>query len=250
MGLRETEGIVLKSTDYRDTSRNIRVQTPDFGRISLIAKGVRKPKSKFSGNLEELNYISIAFYYKEDKDLFLLSQSDLLNSYRYIKEDFNKLVIGLAISELVLRTEISRESNVPLFNLLLLVLKKLNEVKKNYLNMYIYFVITFLKINGYQIDFSKCLTCGKTETESRWYFSIKNGGIYCSSCHRNNLIINAGMQKYLSKFSLWKIDRIPNVSIVKQEIRGILNLLDKYMSYHIDGYKEPKSLEYLVKSYE
>jgi len=250
MGLRKTEGIILKSIDYGETSRIIRLQTPKFGKISLIAKGAKNPKSKFTGTLEELNYISIVFYYKEDKDLFVLSQCDVINPNRYIKEDFNKLIVGFAITELILKSESGGETSVALFNLLLRILKELDEVKKNYINLYIYFVLAFLNINGYQLVLKTCLSCGSAETKSKWYFSITDGGFYCSECRSNTSGVDAGIQKTLHKFSSWEINKITNLSISEKEQWNILGILDKYMNYHFEGYQKPGSLEYMVNTHE
>ena len=57
-----TQAIVLKRSNYREADRILRVITPDRGKISLIAKAVRKPKSKLAGGIElfsvnEISYI-------------------------------------------------------------------------------------------------------------------------------------------------------------------------------------------------
>ena len=225
MGLRKTEAIVLKSIDYGETSKIVKLQTPKFGKISVIAKGAKKPKSKFSGYLEELNYISIVFYYKEEKELFLLSQCDLIKPNLKIKEDLNKITIAFAVVELLLRTEISEESHVGMFNLLLRVLKELNDIKKYYTNIYIYFILYFLKLSGYQMDFSRCLKCKKTQTKEKWNFSIENGGLYCSDCLESGFNVDIGIQKVMHKFSFWELDRLINLALSEKEYGRILHML-------------------------
>jgi len=247
MGIRKTEAVILKSIDYGETSKIIRVQTPKYGRISLLAKGAKSPKSKFGGFLEELNYVSVVFYYKEDKDLFIVSQCDLINPNKKIKEDFNKLGVGFALSELILKSDNSEESNQALFNLLIRLLKELNTTQKGYINLYIYFLLKYMKINGYEINFKSCLSCGKSESREKWYLSIKDGGIYCSECGTGNFDITVGIQKLLYKFSCWEMDRIINFSLSEQDKKTILNLMDNYMNYHVEAYQKPKSLEYMVQ---
>ena len=63
MGLKSTSGIVLKTFSYGDTSKIIRCYTRDFGKISLIAKGVKTSKTLQIGYLEPINCISIDLYY-------------------------------------------------------------------------------------------------------------------------------------------------------------------------------------------
>ena len=48
----KTEGIVLRSLRYGEADRILHVYTPERGRVSAIAKGVRKTRSRFGGRLE------------------------------------------------------------------------------------------------------------------------------------------------------------------------------------------------------
>jgi DNA repair protein RecO (recombination protein O) len=48
----KTEGIVLRSMRYGEADRILHLYTPGRGRVSAIAKGVRKTKSRFGGRLE------------------------------------------------------------------------------------------------------------------------------------------------------------------------------------------------------
>ena len=63
MGLKSTSGIVLKTFSYGDYSKIIRCYTLDFGKISLIAKGVKTSKNLLIGFLEPINCISIDLFY-------------------------------------------------------------------------------------------------------------------------------------------------------------------------------------------
>ncbi|MFH1792345.1 MAG: DNA repair protein RecO, partial [Patescibacteria group bacterium] len=52
-----TEAIILATKDYSEADRILVVYTKDFGKLSLIAKGVRKTTSKKRGHLEIFNYL-------------------------------------------------------------------------------------------------------------------------------------------------------------------------------------------------
>jgi DNA repair protein RecO (recombination protein O) len=58
-----TQAIILSRTDYGEADRILTVLTPDYGKLRLLAKGVRKVKSKLAGGIElfsvsEITYIS------------------------------------------------------------------------------------------------------------------------------------------------------------------------------------------------
>jgi DNA repair protein RecO len=67
-----TKGIVLSRRDYQEADRILSVLTPDNGKVSLIAKGVRKPKSKLAGGIELFSVSQLTY---------LPSHNDLKTSY-------------------------------------------------------------------------------------------------------------------------------------------------------------------------
>ena len=57
----QTEGIVLSRTDYGEADRIINILTPEQGKIALMARGVRKPKSKLAGGIELFSISDISY---------------------------------------------------------------------------------------------------------------------------------------------------------------------------------------------
>jgi len=58
----KTKGIIIKKVNFRETSIILDVLTSEFGVISVIAKGIRKQKSKDTGLLEILNELELNLY--------------------------------------------------------------------------------------------------------------------------------------------------------------------------------------------
>ena len=69
MALEKTKAVVLKSFPYGDTSKIARIYTREFGKISVIGKGIRKSKVLQSGYLEPLNYLNLIFYHNTKRQL-------------------------------------------------------------------------------------------------------------------------------------------------------------------------------------
>ena len=66
MNIFKSLAIVLKSENWRETSKILTLFSQRFGKIRVIAKGARDPKSRLAGNLELFSQISIVFYKKEN----------------------------------------------------------------------------------------------------------------------------------------------------------------------------------------
>lgn len=88
-----TQGIVLSRREYQEADRILTVLTPDHGKISLIAKGVRKPKSKLAGGIELFSVSELTFL-PGRSDLKTLVSSRLLQHYGEIVKDITRTMLG------------------------------------------------------------------------------------------------------------------------------------------------------------
>ena len=77
--IESTDAIVLRAIKYGDTSKIVTLYTRRFGKVAVIAKGARSAKSKFGSALEPMSLIQAVFYRKENREVQLLSQADLLH---------------------------------------------------------------------------------------------------------------------------------------------------------------------------
>ncbi len=84
-----TEGLILRRTDYGEADRIITLLTQDFGKINVIAKGVRKQKSKLAGGIE-LFSISEIHFIKGRGSIDTLVSTRLIKYYDYIVKDYDR----------------------------------------------------------------------------------------------------------------------------------------------------------------
>jgi DNA repair protein RecO len=88
-----TQGIVLSRTNYGEADRIITMLTPEHGKIRLMAKGVRKIKSKLAGGIE-LFSVSQITYLPGKRDIHTLISSRLQKHYGQIVHDINRTMLG------------------------------------------------------------------------------------------------------------------------------------------------------------
>lgn len=88
-----TKGIVLTRTNYGEADRIITVLTPDQGKLRLIAKGVRKPKSRLAGGIELFSISDITFI-RGRGDIGTLVSSRLEIHFRHIVEDIDRTMVA------------------------------------------------------------------------------------------------------------------------------------------------------------
>jgi len=90
-----TEAIVLSRTDYGEADRILTLLTPEQGKLSLVAKGVRRHKSKLAGGIELFSVTQITYLPgRASSGLGTLISSRLRTYYRHIVEDINRTMLG------------------------------------------------------------------------------------------------------------------------------------------------------------
>lgn len=102
MNQKITKGIILSRTVYGEADRIITVLTPDYGKIRLMARGVRRVKSKLAGGIE-LFSVSDLTYIEGKGDLGTLISSRLDKYYSDIVKDLDRVQMGYELIKLLNR---------------------------------------------------------------------------------------------------------------------------------------------------
>ena len=187
MSIHRTHAIVLRTRKVRESSKIVVFFTNKCGKISAIAKGSLKPKSKFGSSLELFNRCSIIFYRKENRELHTLSHSETLESYEGIKNDVFKLAYASVAAEMVERLMPVDEQNEALFSLLASALAQISLAERSQLEIILSsYELKTLHLVGYGPELSRCVRCGKPVTGSAW-FGLLSGGVLCPGCSDKDL---------------------------------------------------------------
>jgi DNA repair protein RecO (recombination protein O) len=97
-----TRAIVLRRTNYGEADRIVQLLTPE-GRRSVMARGVRKEKSKLAGGIE-LFAVSDVVLGEGKGDLGILTSAKLVQFYRHILEDYDRLQFGYQVIKRIARS--------------------------------------------------------------------------------------------------------------------------------------------------
>jgi DNA repair protein RecO (recombination protein O) len=88
-----TKAIVLRRTNYGEADRILQVITPDHGKLGVMAKGVRREKSKLAGGIELFSVVDITLI-KGKGDLTTITSARLDTFFTHILEDYDTLQYG------------------------------------------------------------------------------------------------------------------------------------------------------------
>ncbi len=141
-----TEGIVLIRRNFSEADRILSIYSKNYGKLSIIAKGVRKIISKKRGSLEIFSHIKFAS--ARGKNLDIITEVEIINSFNTIRDSLDRVAVAYFFMEAVERTTREDEPNDQVYNLTLIYLKRLRtETKLKKLRMD--FIFELLVILGF-----------------------------------------------------------------------------------------------------
>lgn len=217
------EGIVLSTRDYSESSKILNVLTKEYGIIGVIAKGSKSLKSNLRSVTDKLTYGVFNIYYKENK-LSTLVSVDVINSFKNIKKDITKISFAgflLELSEQVMR----HGENGQVYDLLINSLIKIDE---GFDPLVITNIIEFKYLSnlGVMPVLDSCSICGKKVNIVT--LSSDKGGLVCSDCYRNEIVVDPKTIKLVRMFYYVDISKISKLDISDKCKREINNFLDLY----------------------
>jgi DNA repair protein RecO (recombination protein O) len=245
MPILKTDAVVLRGWKMGETSLILSLYTRDFGKIRVVVKGARSPKSRFKGCLESLSHIRIVYYDKDTRDLQLLSQADLINPHVRIIGDCDRTALGLASSELIDRAVLGRDPFPPVFDLLVSTLDALDRRDGFQEAFFWFFESRFIELMGYKPTWHCCLVCGTSLGFEGGYFQPQNGGLLCRACGSTKGGLDVPGETLEILFWLQKTDADsaghlkPN-AVQKNQIR---RMFDLYFKTHIENMKGLQALK-------
>lgn len=174
------EAIVLKTRDYRETSKIAIFYTKNHGKISALFKGIRKDPKKFATTLDFLTLNEVIFYKKRLSELHLASQCDIKKTFDCLKSDLTKYAIASFCAELIDSITQIEDTHPELFNLLISLLCSLDNDSVSSALIYS-FTIKALILSGFQPHLEGCVVC-RSHIAKHASFSNRLGGLLCDRC--------------------------------------------------------------------
>ena len=98
-----TPAIVLSALKYSESSKIVRLATRDLGVQSAIAKGARRPRSRFGAALQVLSDGQAQLYLRDHRELNTLAAFDLARVPVRLAEDLDRYAAASVLAEIMVR---------------------------------------------------------------------------------------------------------------------------------------------------
>src|SRR5690554_4052561 len=109
----KSEAIILSRKNYSEADRILTLYTKNYGKLTVIAKGVRKPKSRKRGALEVFTQIS--FSAVKGKNMDIITEAVIMDSFDLIRDDLAKISVAYFMMEIINKTSGESEENMMVY---------------------------------------------------------------------------------------------------------------------------------------
>jgi DNA repair protein RecO (recombination protein O) len=247
----ETIATILSTFPYGETSKVARLATRELGVVSVIAKGARRPKSKFGAALQVLTDGQATIHLARHSDLHTLAAFELIQVHEPLAASMDRYAVASALGELMLRFA-PHDRQVPTYEFFSHALSVLEAVPNE--------VVPVLGIRSIwglvkHLGFAPSLrACAREGTPVSWdqeaiAFSPPHGGVLCAGCAR-------GVEtSRLTPADLADLDVLIHgngdlPALADRYLAAHRRLLDRYVRHHLaDGAALPAMTFWVERSW-
>jgi DNA repair protein RecO len=230
-----TKIVVLRMVDYQESSKILTVLSKEHGKIALIAKGAKRPKNKLAGTLENGAVLDVVYYYKQSRSVQTLTEASIHYTSNSFRKDFSKAAILYASLELVGQLVHEHEVNSSVFEFMATFIQWLGDTEVTNPSVFPYVQLRLAEMIGLG------LICQINEIQHASYLNITNGNISDDSEEELSYKLSSNQSRFLLLALTSKSASVLKSGLENGELRQLVNHLDVYFKYHIDGYKDRRS---------
>lgn len=245
MPLVTVDAVILQGFAYSETSRILRLLTAAHGVQSVIAKGARRPRSRYGGILEPFTEGTATFYMKPNRDLHTLRDFELQRSRQGLGRDLIRFGAASLVAEIVLRTGSGQESP-EVFGAVRAALADLETAPAGDVEVmalaHAWALVTTL---GFGPSVERCVHCGTPLPSHRdLYFDYGAGGFLCGECGGGGgagRVVPADARADFAGLVAGRITTLDRTAAHWQ-------LLSRFLAYHLVDAGSLRSLEFLTEA--
>lgn len=234
MSAEKSDGIVLRVVDFSETSCVATIFTRDFGKISGLAKGARRPKGPFESALDLLAHVRLVFLRKSSDALDLLTEAKLERRFRGAERGLARLYAGYYVAELLDALTDDDDPHPELFDAAEQTLRAL-ESDVPPARAVLRFELAALRLLGHWPSLDACVECGKPIAGGeRVSFALVGGGALCPDCRpgqRQVVSLSADARRLLASESISN-----DASWTPRAAGELRGLLSSYLA-HLVGHR-------------
>jgi len=180
----QDEVICLARREFSETSLVLSFMSREHGKISVLAKGVKRPRGKTAGGIDLLDCGQASILLNKE-GLSLLREFLPGRPSPAIRNDLRKWYVALYLAEVVNLGTQELEPSPTIYRLITRAVEKLSEniTSEELIKVLVRGLQKLIEYFGYKPELETCVICHRKLTTKEWlFFSALNGGMVCRDC--------------------------------------------------------------------
>lgn len=228
MALYREQGIVLRTYKLGETDRIVNLLTAGRGKVRAVAKGVRKPGSRFGGRLEPFSHVDLQLY--EGRNLDIVTQAELIDGFAPVRADYALSACGSSMVEAADIIAQEGERSNRLYVLLLDGLRQLERPPQWPATVLDAYLLRLASVAGYHPQLETCASCGAPGRHD--VFHLAAGGVVCVRCAPTGTRPLDAQALTLLR-SLASAEWGVGVAVDQRARRAVSALINSFLAYHL-----------------
>ncbi len=229
----KTQAVVLRSIRYGEADRVVHLYSATRGRLGAIAKGSRRPKSRFGGRLEPFFRLDLVLY-EGRGDLATVTAAATVDGHSRLRADGPALMAAARACDAVLRLLDTNQPNPAAYNLLCNYLSLLDaQPQARGAGTALAFRLKLALAAGFSPELASCASCG--EAEHLTAFSGAAGGVVCASCEGGGFPLSEESHRFMVEALARPLAEAPPAEspVAAQADRAITETLEHHAHVHL-----------------
>ncbi len=226
--------IVLRKTKLGETDIILTLIAADGRQIRAVAKGMRKPGSRFGGRLEPFAEVDLLVH--EGRSLDVVTEAESVESCASLREDYDRSTAASVVADVADKLSADSDAEERLFGLTRATLRAMAACDVEALQRLVCgFLVKAMALHGVRPELDSCAACA-AHAEGGNSFSVGSGGVLCPTCGERDPaalpFTEAGRSLLVSLLGM-TMEEIANTSVPENDAREAFGLLRGFVAYHV-----------------
>lgn len=223
-----TRALVLRVSDYNDRDALLTLLTPNYGKLTVKARSLRRKNSPLTAPCQLLAYGEFTLF--EYRGMYTINEAAPIELFQHLRRDLTKLSLGTYFAQ---AAELISQEDIPnpeLLSLVLNCLYALSEKKAPEDKVKAIFELRAACIAGYMPDLFGCHICGNQAPDR---FDISAGLLQCATCRDPDasgirMPVNPGIIEAMRYICLCDPKKLFSFSLGEENVKLLAQLTESY----------------------
>lgn len=226
--------LVLRKTKLGEADTIVTLLAADGRQIRAVAKGMRKPGSRFGGRLEPYSVVDLLVH--EGRSLDIVTEVESVTTHASLREDFDRSAAAAVLCDVLEKISLAGQVEVRLFGLAEATLRALGAAEPERLPLLVVaFLVKAMAMHGYRPELESCASCAESAVGGR-LFSLGAGGVLCPQCGEREsgaIVLSDEARQLLDLLLRSTMTEISALSAPDRTVKECFDLMRGFVAFHV-----------------